>query len=427
MLSFWQEYPETSLCFLGVLLVLLQTWYLKKDFFRPTNIYFFVQLLTLGIAYLKVNPLMSDFKVNTWCAWLGALVCFGLGSASFYCLKKNTDKITTGSCDTRYYNWNYHFVISCILTGVFLIGIGGMVAKVGTLTVLSSDVAKWSGADVDWGIYSLFVASSPLLMLFWGLLAFKKINEVGKFRIVARILLVLVPILSIMVYPSRGTFLMSVGFLVIFWNYFKSKISVRLIVFLLGLGFAVFMGAASLRAQYGGTSLANLALKKAIELPYNYIANNFWNLDYALNPPADTQLHPHTFGIDFLATAFEYFRVPGSVKNALHWDTMFNESVRKTYGYNTTGYLWEVYKDWSWAGCTLIPFLISFCMAYFYEKTINSKSPRNWMLYVLFLYYIGWSFFCAGFKIPTFWLWVYIILLSTKFCESNKKAIVQCV
>ena len=37
-------------------------------------------------------------------------------------------------------------------------------------------------------------------------------------------------------------------------------------------------------------------LGSALDLPYKYIANNYWNFDYALNPPSDRPRGNFTYG-----------------------------------------------------------------------------------------------------------------------------------
>ena len=117
---------------------------------------------------------------------------------------------------------------------------------------------------------------------------------------------------------------------------------------------------------------------------------------------------------------FEYTGIPGSIRTSMGWDGMFNESVDKVPGYNTTGYLWEVYKDWGIAGTVLFPFFASLFMAFLYERMKTGRSPGLWMLFTIFLYYVGWWFFLAGYKFGMFWLWVYLVVIFTKICEVKK-------
>ena len=151
-------------------------------------------------------------------------------------------------------------------------------------------------------------------------------------------------------------------------------------------------------------------------MPYKYVANNYWNLDYALNSPPDREIHPFTYGLDFFSGMFEYFRAPGSLKASLGWDGPFNESVQKIPGYNTTGYLWEVYKDFGLPGCFILPFLVGMAMSKLFVQVRRKKTPGLVMFYVFFIYFVGFWFFLAGYKQGVFWAWAVLVWMISKIC-----------
>jgi oligosaccharide repeat unit polymerase len=180
-----------------------------------------------------------------------------------------------------------------------------------------------------------------------------------------------------------------------------------------------FVFVAQLRSQYGTNSIKGMTSRQIVLMPYKYIANNYWNLDYAINPPTDRTIHPFTMGIDALYGMFEYTRLPMAIRDMMGWDNIFNESVQKVPGLNTTGYLWEAYKDWGVIGTVWFPFVVSFFMCFLYERMHRYATPRNIIFYSMFLYYIGWWWFVAGYKFGLFWLWVYFIFIATKLCETK--------
>lgn len=421
MVEIWYEYTVSILCFLAVIFCLWQTWYLKKDFFNPVNIYVFAQTFTLGIAYLKLETAMTDFKINTWLAWGGAMFAFIMGTVVYYLVnpQKTAAHVYTDIQDR--YDWRKHFYVSLILLFVFLVGAGGMIAQVGTLTILSGEISKWVSADADYGAFvSVTVASSPLVVLYFAVATFKSVNPYKYIRVISICAVIFLIPFTLCVYPSRTSLFLSLCFILILFNFLKKRIPVGLIVGALLVAIALFVSVALVRSQYGTNTLEGMAAKTAISIPYKYIANNYWNLDFMLNQPTDYERHPFTYGVDALNGMFEYTQLPGAIRRSMGWDGMFNESVMKVPGYNTTGYLWEVYKDWGFPGVVLFPFIVSFFMTFLYERMKVAKSPRLWMLYTMFLYYIGWWFFLAGYKFGTFWLWVYIILIGTKLCEKKR-------
>ncbi len=421
MMEFVENYLVSAICFAVAIGCLWQTWFLKKDFFNPVNIYVFAQCLTLGIAYLKLDRAMTDFTIKTWMVWGGALGAFILGALVYRLVNPARVRNRVDTDLGNSYNWRIHFLISVVLLIAYLVGVALMINKVGTLVILADDVTKWVSADVDYGVYtSTAVASSPLVVMFFIVSAFKEVNpQYRAFRIISVVVSFIVTVLTVCVYPSRTSLFLSLGFCLILFNFLHKQIPVRFIVFALLVAIVLFVTVALFRSQYGTNTLEGMVAGKAVSVPYKYVANNYWNLDYMLNSPVDDERHAFTYGVDALHGVFEYTKFPGALRTSMGWDGMFNESVRKVPGYNTTGYLWEVYKDWGIAGTVLFPFLVSFFMAYLYDRMKVARSPRLWMLFTMFLYYIGWWFFLAGYKFGLFWLWVYIICIGTKLCETK--------
>jgi oligosaccharide repeat unit polymerase len=398
---------------------------MKKDFFSPVNIYCFSQVLTLGVAYLKLDPAMTDFQAKTWFVWGGALFSFIAGGAVFrFQSRKPPSEFIREDISETYY-WKFHFVISFVLLALFLVGVAGLVSIVGNLVIFTENISRWTSNTVDYGWYSQFYASSPLVVLFFAVASFSSVNPYRAMRNISRVIVPLVIILSVLAYPTRTSLFLSTGFVVILANFLWKKISVFFIMVAILLAFLAFVTIASVRAQYGAASLENMALEAMVKMPYIYVANNYWNLDYALNPAPEQHIHSHTYGVDFLASILEYTRVPGAIRTSMGWDNVFNESVMKVEGLNTTGYLWDVYKDFGIPGVFLFPFCFAFFLTFLYERMKTARAPALWMLYTMLIFYTGWWFFIAGFKQGFFWAWIVIILVSGKLCERREKTEIQ--
>ena len=421
MFEIWDSYSVSIVCLVVVVICLWQTWYLKKDFFNPVNVYVFAQCLTLGIAYIQYDSAMTDFSLKTWMVWGGAMFSFIMGSV-VYNLVCPGPKLARVDTDLgASYNWRLHFIFSMVLLGLYLVGVALMIRRVGTLIILADDVSKWVSADINYGAFtSTAVSSAPLVVLFFMVSAFKSVNPYRGIRIFFFFFFFVVIVLTVCVYPSRTSLFLSLGFILILFNNLKKQIPIRVIVGALLIAVALFVAVALFRSQYGTNSLQGMVASRAMSVPYYYVANNYWNLDYMLNSPPDRDRHSFTYGVDAFYGMFEYTGIPGSIRTSMGWDGMFNESVDKVPGYNTTGYLWEVYKDWGIAGTVLFPFFASLFMAFLYERMKTGRSPGLWMLFTIFLYYVGWWFFLAGYKFGMFWLWVYLVVIFTKICEVKK-------
>ena len=133
MFSWVTEYPESIFAFALSLFCLVQAVWLKKDFFSPITVYVFSQSITLGIAYLRLDEAMSDFKPKTWMIWILGMLSFCTGSF----LVKLIAKSKRVPCDIappsppRNYNWRLHLVFSFVAFAAFAVGVFGDGSEVG--------------------------------------------------------------------------------------------------------------------------------------------------------------------------------------------------------------------------------------------------------------------------------------------------------
>lgn len=413
------EYPESAICFLLALTCLFLASYFKKDFFSPASIYCFSQSLTLGIAYLKYNPAMTDFHAKTWFIWIGAMLSFLCGSWCVRLFLKSRN-LPLRFCGNEFkqdsYNWKLHLALSFGLFLLYIAGVYGIIRVAGNLLLLTGSPSQWMTKSIDYGYWAILFNSSPLVVMFFGIASFRSINPERKIRWIARTMIPVVLVLNVFAYPNRGTIFFSLGGLLILFNYLKKKISPVLILVCLLVAAGAFIGISQLRSQYGD-SVQNIALEAALDLPYKYVANNYWNLDYAANPPTDKEIHPHTYGIDFFAGIFDYFRLSGSIRNSMGWDDLFNERVQKVQGLNTTGYLWEVYKDLYFPGVFLFPFFCGVALSLLHSSLYRKIEPKNLLFYVMFAYFVAWWFFNHSYKQGLYWIWAVVIFACTTLCQ----------
>ena len=418
MLSWVVEYPVSTVLFLVVLFCLFQSWWLKKDFFSPATVYCFSQCITLGIAYFQINRAMTDFKPLTWMIWIGALVAFCGGSllAHLATRQKGLSVQQGNVAISCRYNWTLHVALSFIPFLLFIVGIYGIIQVAGNLLLLTGNPAKYMTKDTDYGYYAVLFGGAPLCVLLFGVAAFKKFNPVKRLRVISRVMIVLSIVINLLAYPNRGTLFFSLGFIVILYNYLHKRISSLWVVICIALAAGAFVGISSLRDQYGGNAVEKMAAKAVVELPYMYVANNYWNFDYAVNPPSDREYHPHTYGIDFFHGMFEYLRVSESFRHSFRWDGLFNERIEKIHGFNTASYLWEVYKDLYYPGVIIFPFMCGLLLSLLHLRLCRPFTPRQILFYTFFIYFIGWWFFTPGYKQGIYWVWSLVIFTISTVC-----------
>ncbi|SHL44242.1 O-antigen polymerase [Fibrobacter sp. UWEL] len=425
MFSWIMEYPETSVSVVVTLFCLVRVALLKRDFFSPISIYCFTQFLTLGISFLRLDPAMTDFHARTWMVWILGLVsfCGGCFLVTQYARSKRIPCDLSKPSPPEDYNWNIHLFLSFVAFLFFMVGVYGVVQKAGNLIVFTPSPADWMSKDVNYGYYAILLSSGPLAVLMFGVAAFKKFNNNALVCNISKIMVLLTIAMNLMAYPNRTSLFCNLGFLVIMSNFLYKRISPIIISLALIIAIGSFVAISSLRAQYGGSDIKGKAMDAVMKLPYMYVANNYWNLDYAINPANDDEIHPHTYGIDFFAGVFEYARVSGSFRNSFGWDDAFNEKIQKVYGFNTVNYLWEVYKDFHLVGCCLFPLLCGMALTLLHLRLCGKYSPRQIALYTLFIYFVGWWFFTAGYKQGLYCIWVAYIYFATTICAGRNRLV----
>jgi len=423
-LLFWwvSLYPVSTALFLVVIFCLFQSWYFKKDFFSPLNVYCFTQCITLAISYFQLDRAMSDFHLYTWGVWLMGMLSFAGGCivARLYAKSKLLSVQIMPATYPSQYNWNYHLMLSFVVFLIFMVGVYGVVSKVGSLIIFTESPAKWMTKYVDYGYYSLLFNSGPLCVLLFGVASFKKFNNITWVRRVAFSMVFITIAINLMAYPNRTSLFFNFGFFLIFVNYLYKRISPIVIASLLVIAIIAFITIGSLRDQYGGGSVQGKALDVVVELPYKYLANNYWNLDYVLNPPNDREIHPHTYGIDFFNGIFEYVMVSGAFRSSFNWDNAFNDRIQKVPGFNTVNYLWDVYKDFHLLGVLFLPFLSGLGLTVLHLRLCRPFTPRQILMYTYFIYFVGWWFFTSGYKQGIYCIWGMVIFVVSTVCSTKR-------
>lgn len=415
-------YPVTSALLVVVLFCLAQSWWFKKDFFSPPTVYCFSQCLTLAIAYLKIDPLMTDLKPLTWMIWILGLVsfCTGCFLARLNAKTRHLPVMVVEATPPRNYSWRLHLLLSFIPFVLFLVGVAKIVMVAGNLIIFTNDPGHWMSKDVSYGYFPILFSSGPLCVLLFGVASFRKFNDVRWVRRVSQVMVLVTIVVNLLAYPNRTALFFNLGFLLIIVNYLYKKISPLVILLVMMVAVVTFVAISNLRNQYG-SDVKGKALEVVVVLPYKYVANNYWNLDYAVNPPPDQIVHPHTYGLDLFSGVFEFLKFPSSFRNTFGWDDAFNESIQKEYGFNTVNYLWDVYKDLYFPGVLLFPLLCGIALSVLHLKLCRPFTPRQLLFYTYFIYFVGWWFFTSGYKQGVYCLWGFVLYLIPTICSRRSE------
>ena len=403
-------YPESCLFFLIGFVALVFASIFKKNLFSPPLLYVLVQSIMLGIAYLKLMPAMTDYHLTTWLVWGGGAFSFLTGCflVRLAFRSSNPSLVLPQKLSVAVeYNWKYHFFLSFLAFAFFFYGVIGVISIAGNLVLLTNDPSLWlDGKNSKVLVYAIFFTSSPMVVALFGVASFKSYNPIRWIRNASRIICLLTIILSFLTFPSRGVNLMCVGFLFVLANYLFKRINWKTASVIIAFILLFFVGVASVKGQYGEMDVTdNRVFKEVALLPYKYIANNYWNLDYAFNRSSDVPEHSWTYGIDAFYGITQLMFIGTGLQASFGWDSPFNESVVKVGGLNTIPYLWDAYKDFGYPGIFLVPFFWGFLFTFLYKKMPMAKTPLALLFHTTFTFWIILWNFTTGYKQAMYIIW----------------------
>ena len=413
-------YPETCVLFTLAAVVLFIVSYFKVDYFFPPVLYFLVQTIMLGVAYLKLDPDMTDFHLNTWLVWGGGLAAFIGGSVltQLVWATKGGRPMRPQVSLNQEYNWPTHFFASFLAFAYFFVGVVGVLSIAGNFVLFTEHPSYWvSGRNSPVLKYSDFFTSGAMVVGLFGVASFKSINPVRWVRIASRCMVVFTMILSFMTFPSRGINMLCVGILLMLYNYLHKRFTWKASGIVLAFGLAFFIGVAFLKGQYNDWNsfmavnkktqdFTEKVVRKLTQLPYLYISNNYWNLDYAFNKSSDAQEHEWTYGIDAFYGITHLLRMGDGLQESFGWDTPFNESVSKRNNLNTIPFLWDAYKDFGLVGLFFLPFLFGILITWCYRRMVLSRTPLFLLFECMFIMWILLWSFTTGYKQSMYWAWM---------------------
>jgi oligosaccharide repeat unit polymerase len=412
----------SAIAFIIAFLCLLESTLLKKDFFNPCRVYIFTQSITLGIAYLKLHPAMTDFHILTWAVLLGGMFSFVIGCYTMslvFEVKPSTSHNRFSSFEN--YKWSLHCFFAFILFLLYLLPAKILMDYAGGVPLFSSKLSSITSIKIfsvtdGWLLYPLSFAS--LVIILFGVASFRIANPNKYLRGFSRFMVILQVVAMILFYPTRNALFISIACLAILWNYLKKTISSKILMLGMAILLGVFISIAYAKEQSSSNSSENFTIDYAIQVPYVYIANNFWNLDNALDPPFLLAEHSATYGLDHFAGSIPIFG--NSFRKAFDWDSQFNETISKIYKVNTVNYLWEIYKDFGGMGVAFVPFFWGLLITWLHIRLKMNLQMKYLLLYSLAITMVGLWWFSIWYKTNFMYgIWILVILGITALCQKK--------
>ena len=402
----------------------------KSDFFSPARIYLFFHSLALGISFLALDPHMTPFLPFTSLVYFGSAVAFLLGIWTVKLLG-GTNHGPSSVLDFTRYNWKVHFGFATILFAVFIWGMWFASNGIGAFPLFAKDKAKAIRdlfAYKWWASIALSYGGLTMALFFISIFRPRK----GLKIINPGFWLTLISVLVFSLALSRAGLIFFAAFAILFYNYAVRRLPIlKLFQFFVIAGVFIivtgYLKSNGIQEEYKTKIKTEKVVRLALQIPYMYFANNFWNLDYALNPENFEQRHATTYGFTSLSGFLEGLYLPGgNVGQDLHktlgYDDAFHKHAIKTKGWNTIGYQWDLYKDFGLAGTLLGPFIIGLIFGVLYLKVIRKPTILNTAIYSYMAFFLSGTF---GGYFPENMIYVYGFIYLCLCCYFSQEMVPQ--
>lgn len=393
------------------------------DLLSPSRIYVCVYATLLSVYHLNLSKLQSPWSLTTILLFYGASAMFLIGGFWIWILGRanrpdwNLDFSRVKAelakdAATVDWPWFTKVYIACIFG--YLLSFFVSMVVVGGVPAFMEDPDKarikfFTATQItNYGIFLGPISLMLGMILFW----FSSPDRARRRKILLSLLLVLGLYLTIVTRYDLFRFLI---FSVVVYHYGRQRLRPVHALTGLGLGACLFLMGFLVRVKTEAMATFNEIIK--VQMPprfawatsiYAYLANDFWNFDFAVKKFVDgDHQYPLQYGMGLFRALLWNLRIePGLIKS-YRFDSMLNESAERIDGLNTVIYVWHFYKDFGLAGALLMPLLGGLLVWRFYLNSLMSPTVLRIAL---------WGIFAGGIALsyhtPLWELWfVYLNLL----------------
>jgi oligosaccharide repeat unit polymerase len=366
----------------------------KASYLNPLSLYLLPAWGYLAISHLYLASDMTPLNETTWLILVGSWMSFILGVAmvqSSFQKPYNTNLYKKISESFQNYNWRRHLILTSILFSLSTLAFAYIFITIGGTILFNSNAGKLVHGQLQLPMFLVnfyFACLIPITLAIMG--SFKSWNQDKKLRNIFLVLSIAFFFISFLFWPTRFLLIISLLALLCFRELNGYRISLIMAFILPFIGIGLFLLILELQGYHAISQLI---------MPYKYIANNFWNLDYALEKYNSGHGHPHTWGLTTfsgIAIAIPVFgNIWDYILQAFQFDTMFNESNQKVQHLNTISYQWSLFKDFGYVGVYTFSFLWGGFMQWLWLKIHTKPRPVNIICYAVLSFYLFHSTFMA--------------------------------
>lgn len=416
-------------CFGIVGIYLLRILFQKHDPFHPVTLIIAMNFLTLGISYTGIDSRWVGLSSFSWLVVISASVSLLLGqwTASLY-----TRSATLGAnlhsdhMPLKYWNWTRYYWMLGVIFGLFTLGLLYHYSLSGGIPIFDSGADHMSRSSVvNLGVLNVYGLRGPEIFAISLLGAYPKWNPHRTGRWACILLSILIVVMSFSFYQSRFNLLSVLVTIAFYHHYFVKAINIKHLMILSLTMLGLFILVATLRMQYIGET-TQLDIITILKLPYQYIANNWWNMDYAFNPPPHKYIANHPkWGYGLIEGIANLFPNGNAITDAGSWDSIFNESLEKYRGLNTVTWHWSAFMEFGYIGLTIVPFFVGVFLEYFFNSYKRKPNFQNLTVASITAGYFILSWFEEFYQNPMYlwrilFVWLVMKALVTNPWQTNK-------
>jgi oligosaccharide repeat unit polymerase len=406
---------------LGV--TVLSAYYYRKDLFSPVRLYICLYCFLLAVNSLKLSEYQTEWSLTTHLFFWGASGLFIAGACIMLLVNRVHNPlgpvhfpfVKNGiTADALRMDWKWFFYVWLFCSCVFLTSYGVSLLKSGAIPLFSPDADQVRKAFLGANLFANFG-------LFFGPLSLILAVELLLFSTLCRsrtIVVWVVSLASLLLYVTiitRLDLFRVVIFALVIYHYGKKNLSLAQLLYAFGFSIIFFLIFFFIRIKFDTFSVFAEAFR--LHMPrgmlwagniYMYIANDFWNLDFAFRKYVDgTFSYPLGFGLHLFRPLLGLLGLETPLFHSYGFDSIMNESIIKVKGFNTVVYVWHFYKDFGAFGVYFLPLALGMLCTTFYINTLQRPSLFRLALWGTFV-----GFILLSYHAPLWELWfVYVNIL----------------
>jgi oligosaccharide repeat unit polymerase len=380
----------------------------------PLSIIWISQTIPLGIALLNFSGDFPRLTGMTWLLLTGSFLSILLGWIVGQALNRFSAPAAHWQLDSK----KLTLCIS-LLVGMYALSILQGVKNAGNFPLLSVDPANARWIFMTGRLQNFcFSAAVPLFIL----LLHKARTSKNIERLIFSVVL-LALVISYVLIGSRFLTLVWLTTAIVYWDLYVKKLPlfrIALVVLLFTFAFVAvgyFRYGKDLAVSYRSTNVMKVGWLLALDSLYSYIANAYWNTDFALIRWNQGILNLPTWGISSNEGILWIIGFVPGIQKAYNYSNAMNTDITFREGLNATTYHWALFKDFGIAGPLLGSFGMGAVITFFYSRFCRSGAFGPISIYGVLAYFLIGSFNLLPSVIPTPLCGLLLLIATTWICR----------